>query len=307
MLIQGKREAVRAACVAALVVATMRCAPSAVPARHGGPAAGARGLEWVEVGSVPGSFREHRPQGMALAGRFIVFTKHRHDTGSGLFRFDRDTFEPRGEAQMPAEATHTGGLAYDGVDLWAVDYNSNRIYRIDLERTFQSGVAAVVESYPTGLRGTSALAFLVIDGVELLAISDFGVPGVARTYLVQITRLSELEHRPIREVAEVSYDNGAFSQGLAWDGACLYEGVNAFGRDEVRVLDVRAAVLARDASRIVEVGRFPAPATAIEDLEIDGDTIWTSDEGSFRFYRATMVSGLRDRLARSEVHHATHG
>jgi hypothetical protein len=119
---------------------------------------------------------------------------------------------------------------------------------------------------------------------------------VARTYLVPLDRVGDLRVRPIANVASLSYVNGGFSQGLAWDGHYLYESANAIGSSEIRVLDVAAAIDRGDASAVREVGRLAAPAGAVEDLETDGDTLWTSDESSFRFYRLTGLPQIRARL-----------
>jgi hypothetical protein len=221
---------------------------------------------------------------MAWARGALVFTNHRHDTGSGLFVFDAKTFTLRARAEMPPEATHTGGLAWDGHDLWAADYNANRVYRIDLESTIARGRAVVLEAYPTGMRGTSAVAAFEIGGRKVLAISDFGLPGIAKTCIVAIDRAAELASRSVENVAEVCYDNSGFSQGLAFAHGLLYEAVNAIGRDRIRALDVSDAVRTHDGSRVVEVAILEAPGDAVEDLATDGETLWTSDEESFRFY-----------------------
>jgi glutamine cyclotransferase len=237
---------------------------------------------WRDLGAVPGASMGFKPQGLTIAGRWLMFTDHRYDTGSTLYRLNKETLAVEGTAEMPREATHPGGLAWDGSRLWAVDYNANRLYAIDAEKSFATGRAVVVASYPTHLRRTSALAFVLHNGVPFLAISDFGAPVVSRTYLLPIDRVGQLNDRPLREVASFSYDNGGFSQGLTSDGRFLYEALNRVGRDEIRVLRV-------DDRGVTVVARFDAPGDDVEDLAFDGETLYTSDEGTFRFYATQIV------------------
>lgn len=250
---------------------------------------------WEDLGAVPGALRRYRPQGMTLVGDDLVFSHHRHDTGSQLFRLRRDTLEVMASAEMPPEATHTGGLAWDGARLWAADYNANRLYELDLERTFLSGTAEVIASYSTGLSGTSALAWVTLDGAQYLAVSDYSVWRSSRTYLLRKARVSELGSRPLSELADVSYDNRGWSQGLAWDGTFLYEAVNGVARDHVWVIDVRPAL--RSAAPVRHLGKLDAPGSGVEDLATDGSSLWTSDERSFRFFRRAGLDAVRRRFA----------
>lgn len=251
---------------------------------------------WADLGKVPGAALRHRPQGMTAVGADLVCSNHRHDKGSRLFRYRRDSMELLAEAEMPPEATHTGGLAWDGTHLWATDYNANRIYELDLERTFERGVAVVLSSHPTGLRGTSAITAVTVDGLQYLAVSDFSPLRPTRTFLVRRDRVGELDSKPIHEVARVAYDNRGWSQGLAWDGAFLYEAVNGVARDHIWVIDIAAALRIGSERLVRHVAKLPAPGTGVEDLVADGDSIWISDERSFRVYRRDGMNDLRGRL-----------
>lgn len=173
------------------------------------------------------------------------------------------------------------------------DFNANRLYRLELERTFRTGVASVIASYPTGLRGTSALTELSVAGTNYLAISDYGWLPSSRTYIVRIDRVAELETRALADVADLSYENDGFSQGLAWDGTFLYEAVNGLPKDSIWIVDIAQALVTHDAGRVRHLGRFDGPGHGIEDLATDGRSFFTSDESSFEFYRHDNLAMLR--------------
>jgi len=245
-------RAIAAAVAAVVLITTLVAVAAARTSRR-----------WRDLGAVPGAAMGFKPQGLTVAGRSLFFTQHHFDKAATLHRFDRDTLAVTGVAAMPPEATHPGGLAWDGATLWAVDYNSNRLYALDAERTFAAGSAVVRESYPTGLSRTSALAYLEVEGSRFLAISDFG--PFARTYVIRLEHVAQLATRSLADVATLAYANGGFSQGLASDGHHLYEALNCIGRDEIRVLDLATAIRLRDPELVQVVARIAAPADDVEE------------------------------------------
>ena len=241
--------------------------------------------DWSDLGAVPRAEDRYPPQGITLAGEYLIFSNHWIDAKSGLYKLDPKDMSVVAESEMPARATHTSGLGWDGTDLFAVDYATGEIFRLDPEATFATGHAVVKAAYPTGLKGASAAAVFRVDDSFFIAVSDF--LGTSRTYIVPLNRLEELDDRTVPDIAIVSYPNRSFSQGLTFDGRYLYEAVNGRGEDRVEVLDTAAALRARDSNLVRHCGSFAGPAPSIEDLANDGETLWTSDEISFRFYKLT--------------------
>lgn len=184
---------------------------------------------------------------------------------------------------MPQGAVHTSGLAYDGSFLWAVDYISNRCYKIDLEVSLKTGEAAVTGSFSTGLNGTSACCFLQWKGALRLAISDF--MNTRKTYIIRHEQA--LSHGTMTDDVVFAYANEGFSQGLMWDGMSLYESENKWGINALNKIDLGKLELTGSA-RKATIRQFNAPGRGVEDLAWDGEHIYTSDEKSFRFYRARL-------------------
>jgi hypothetical protein len=246
-------------------------------------------LAWEDLGPTPLGERGYTPQGMTWVDGRIVFANCWRDTKSRVYRYAPRGMVLEGTFDMPAEAVHTSGLAWDGRHLWAVDYVSNRCYEIDLERSFATGAAAVVGSFATGFGGTSACAMIEHDGETLLAISDYR--RTSRTYVVRAAQ-AVADGRLGRAIV-FSYRNEGFSQGLFWDGRSLLEAENKKGVDVINQLDVGRLVKTGRA-RAATIRQIDAPGHGVEDLAWDGAHLYTSDEKSFRFYRAAWSPALSE-------------
>ncbi|NQT12875.1 MAG: hypothetical protein HQ582_09000 [Planctomycetes bacterium] len=241
-------------------------------------------ISWKDLGPTPVVGDHCTPQGMTYAQGHIIFANSWNNTKSRVYQMNPETMEIVATFDMPEEAVHTSGFAFDGQHLWAVDYISNRCYQIDMGPSFQTGQVEVLGSFLTGLGGTSACCLLEHEGTRYLAISDF--MRTARTYVV---RHEEAMRAGKMEGAVVfSYRNEGFPQGLEWDGRYLYESVNKQGTDIVNQMDV--AALARTGSaRKATVHQFNAPGGGVEDLAWVEGFLYTSDEKSFRFYRGRVT------------------
>ncbi|MBB6647357.1 hypothetical protein [Halobellus ruber] len=255
---------------------------------------------WRRISSTPGAENGYSPQGITYADDELLFTNHWHGDRSCLYRLDPKTGDIEASSMMPSEATHTSGLAWDDESLWAVDHGSNYLYELDPEASLSSDRVHVKDTFETGLSGSSALTRIEVDGDSFLALSDFlwtietDLPlplGTARTYVFRPEELGP--GRTVPECAELTYSNGGYSQGLAWDGEHLFESVNVIGTNRIDIRDVAGGLRGngRSADRI---GSLEAPGYFVEDLTTDGSSIWTSDEHSYSLYELPSL----DRIVR---------
>ena len=240
---------------------------------------------WTDRGPTPLGRQGSRPQGIAYINGRLIWANCRKDTRSQVYEIDPVSMKVLRRFDMPSEAVHTGGLAWDGSVLWAVDYASNRAYSIELEASLRLGRAVLRGSFDTTLRGASACCLVPFRGERLLAISDF--MHSARTIFVRP------EAALARGTAEgqivFAYRNEGFSQGLVYAGGFLYEAEGKWGRDVINQLDLGRLARTRDA-RAATVRQFPAPSAMVEDLAWDGERIWTSDESVYRFFSGFLLT-----------------
>jgi glutamine cyclotransferase len=249
--------------------------------RQGDPVA--RSLAWTDLGPTPLGEKGYTPQGLTWVDGKLVFANSWKNTKARVYEIDPARMAPSRSFDMPEEAVHTSGLAWDGTHLWAVDYISNRAYRIELEASFESGNARVVGSFHTGLRGTSACCFVPWEGRTLFAISDF--MRTRTTILVDAEKA--LAAGDAEGAVVFRYGNGGFSQGLEYARGHLWESENRLGLDVVNEIDLEK-LRESGSSAAATIAQYPAPSRGVEDLAWDGKSLFTSDESDFRFYRATL-------------------
>jgi glutamine cyclotransferase len=240
---------------------------------------------WLDRGPVPLADKRYSPQGMTFLGERLFLANSWRDTRSRVYEFETESMRCLGHFDMPPDAVHTSGLAWDGERLWAVDHVSNRAYCLDVAKSLATGQAHAAGSFDTTLRGTSACCFVDWQGTRLLAISDY-----MRTRRTVFVRHEQALAAGTAAAAIVfSYANEGFSQGLEFAEGFLYEAENKLGGDVINRLDLAALAQTRDARRAT-ARQFAAPGRGVEDLAWDGTAMWTSDEVVYRIYRGTFES-----------------
>jgi glutamine cyclotransferase len=240
---------------------------------------------WEDLGEVPMASSMYTPQGMTWVNGRILFANSWKNTRSRVYEFDPETMTSLRHFDMPEGAVHTSGLAWDGVDLWAVDFISNDAYCLDLEASLASGEAQVKDLFTTTLKGTSACCFVPWHGETCLAISDF--MHSRRTILVR--HQDALARGTADGCIEFEYRNEGFSQGLEFAEGFLYESENKAGNDVINRIDLELLQKTGNA-RKATVRQLNAPNGGVEDLAWDGQYMWTSDEKVFRFFRSPLDS-----------------
>ena len=252
------------------------------------PPGGAEHVEisWQEVGDSPEARLRYTPQGITYIDGSLVLAESWNDKKNVLYvlRADVGGYSIVKRLDMPSEAVHTSGLEWDGEYLWAVDYVSNILYKIDWGSSARTGTVKVVDSCPTGLNGTGSVARLRLGGEEMVVVSDFMNTG--RTYFVPLDKAFDEGDIPGKSAA--SYKNAYFVQGLTAKGGYLYESANILGSDLVYKIDPLAAIKADDYSEAI-IARYSGPSKMIEDLAFDGQRLWTSDEHSFKLYATDLI------------------
>ena len=239
-------------------------------------------LAWEDLGPTPLGEKRYTPQGMTWVDGRIVFANTWKDTKSRVYRYAPPAMAADGTFDMPDEAVHTSGLAWDGRTALG--------RRLQLEPLLRASTSSgrsrrarpsCSAAFRPGSRARARARFLEHGGERLLAISDF--LRTSRTYAVR--HELAMAEGGLANAVVFSYRNEAFSQGLFWDGKWLLEAENKMGVDVINQLDV-ARLVATGSARASTVRQLAAPGRGVEDLAWDGTWLYTSDEFSFRFYRA---------------------
>jgi hypothetical protein len=176
-------------------------------------------IAWEDRGPTPLGEKRYTPQGLTWADGRLIFANCWRDKRSRVYEFDPARMHCLRFFDMPPEAVHTSGLAWDGRRLWAVDHISNCGYCIDLEASLARGEIQLLGRFETTLRGTSACCLLPWEGKHVLAISDFR--NSRRTIFVR--REEAVAAGTAKDAVAFSYRNEGFSQGLEFMEGFLFE------------------------------------------------------------------------------------
>jgi hypothetical protein len=238
------------------------------------------GWERLDNPDIPDGFL---PQGLSTMGDKLLFSAYSKNPAlSRVWRVDPTDIAFLDWFDMPDDATHTSGLAYDSTRgiLWAADYNSNKLYVIDPDSSFLIHKAVVRGKFGIYRKGLSACCFASYQDTLRLMVSTYGEGG--RTYVIDEQAL--LNHGEVAVLAQ--YKNTGSSQGLAFDGEYLWESNNS----TLIQLDLEKAIQSRHYTAGI-ISYWSEPPL-VEDLAFLHDTLWTSSESWSRdFYRLTDDPG----------------
>jgi len=218
-------------------------------------------IEWQDMGRTPMAYMKYAPQGLTWVKGRLLFANTWRDIKSRVYEIDPESMRVLRWFDMPPEAVHTGGLAWDGSHLWAVDYSSDKAYKIDLEVSLGSCHAAVVGEFRTTLRGTSACCFMPWRGKPRLVISDFCNTGTT----IVVDHHKALANGTARGAIVFRYKNQCFSQGLTYALGHLWESENRLSGSVVNMICLDRLKCCRNSAQAT-VARFAGPSTGIEDL-----------------------------------------
>ncbi len=227
--------------------------------------------------------KKYTPQGMTWVDSTLLFANTWKNKKSRVYHLETDSLSILSYFDMPKEAVHTSGLCIIDGFLWGVDYKSNRAYKIDYKQSFADKKCALVGSFDTGLKGTSACCAVHYKGQSLLAISDF----MRTRKVIFVDPEKCLKAGSTGNNVLYFYKNQGFSQGLEWDGTYLYESENKLPRAIINKIDLEK-VCATHKVKDGLIQQYTLPVKGIEDLAFDGEKFWSSDEILFKFLTITL-------------------
>lgn len=238
---------------------------------------------WEDKGPTPGEGEKYTPQGMTWINGKIIIANSLNNTKSCVFEIDPETMKILRHFEMPDEAVHTSGLAWDGYYLWGVDYISNRAYCIDSEESFKNAQVRIIGSFDTTLKGTSACCIVNWEGRQYLAISDF-----MRTKCTLFINMYEaLKKGSAQDMIVFKYKNEGFSQGLEFFDGFLYEAESKLGIDRINKIDIEKLRTTKNARKST-IFHYLAPSKSVEDLAWSGSELWTSDEYEYKIFKGVI-------------------
>lgn len=225
----------------------------------------------------PGFQDEFPPQGLTVVGSNLIISNHHLDQKSWIYELNLSTGETNRSFTMPAEISHVGGLCWDGESLYAADYKTNKLYQIDYDISFSSGIALIINAFDTTLQGTSACGIILDREIPLIIISDF--KNTSETLIIDLNEA--LKSGTAENCILYRYKNESFSQGLSYWNGYIFEVENKVHKSIVNVYDFEE-IYAGQNNLLVD--QFFLPDKGGQDIYIDDNYIFLSDAVSFKIY-----------------------
>ena len=240
-------------------------------------------IEWKGYITSPLSEYKYPTQGLTIAGNNILLVVIIDKRISRVYELNKGTCRVHAYFDMPAEASHTGGLAWDGSNIWAVDNVSNKAYYIDYDSSFNLNKAQILFSFDTSLNNTSACEYIDYNNMSILAISDF--TDKRETIFVDINKVKEFgmtENCIIN-----SYHNEGFSQGLAVIDNVLFESENKIYKGIINAYRLDALINEGN-SKEAFLYQILSPGRGPQDLCTDDNSLWITDSIDHKLYNAII-------------------
>jgi len=232
-----------------------------------------------ELSSTPLSSENSKPQGIVMLNdASFLLSVHHNDTKSTIYQVNKIDQQIMSEFDMPPDATHTSGITIVDSTLIAVDYNSNKIYFIDLYKSLNEKKVKLESAINTDLGGTSAITSFTWNQTKYIAVSDF--LNSRKTYILDYNELLENQNFSKSKISQ--YNNGWFSQGIAFNDGYIFESRNStFGNGYIECRRIEDILNGNQ----VKVSKVRTSLKGIEDIDYDGTHWWTTDELTFRYYK----------------------
>jgi len=260
-----------------------------------------RTCAWTELGPTPGAATGEVPQALtAFPQGFYFSTFSPADHRTRIYQLGPDTQAGSGSFLMPSETRRTQGLCFRDPYLYAVDLDSRQCYELDPQASLSRGQAVVLRMFQTGIFGAEACAFVVVQGSEYLALSDY--MHTRRTYFLDWEQA--FTQGKTDNAIRGWYHNAGFSQGLAFDGNRLYEANSSFGPDLVFQLDPARAMQTRSL-RAAKLTSWSSAGKDPAGLAFREGSFYTADHKNSHFYAlaatAPCLAGDTSTPARTDA------
>lgn len=172
-------------------------------------------------------------------------------------------------------------------DVWATDYNSAKMIRIDLGASFSSGSAVVLNVFDlAALTGVSGVNFVTVAGTEYALVSEYRTTGTAYLYVIAASLLGTSVFNT--SSAFKRFDLGLRVQGhdcspsgKLWVSRNVQQGLTVTG-GYFQQYDIQAAISGTANGAVLVAERtMPAPSQYPQDITFHPVTghVWTSTEG----------------------------
>ena len=236
-------------------------------------------VEWKEIYSLINLDKDYVAQGIEIYKNYLLFTVHKSDKKSVLLVFN---IKKTGELEhifstdFPKIATHVSDLSIYKNELYAIDYASNYLYQINIDKTIEEKKLQVIKKIPTSLPRSGSIIVTDYKNKKALFLSQFIISNKISIY--DFNDLTDTTKVPLLEV-----DAKRYIQGLYQKDDLVYVSSNKYGIDPIHIVNTNEMIKSKSIETTSTI-TITGPGKMIEDIVIFNNHIITSDEENNKLY-----------------------
>ncbi len=202
-----------------------------------------------------------------------------------------------------SDATHSSGLAWHDGYLWVVDYDKDKVYKVNLSNSLNTHSADILGSFSVGSGAgfdghPSAIEFVTYNGSQQLLITEWKDNGkIIIVDYAQALIDGTVTGNVLKEFTEGSGSEEGNTQGLTTMGGFLYRAADqGTATDTIRKYNLPDLSTVPSGTRIFKDDLYQvakwyfAGGTGIEDMANDGTRLYVTDETGDELYKCEFGS-----------------
>lgn len=235
--------------------------------------------EWKSIYDLKDIDKSFVAQGIEAYNNYLFYTVHKKDKGSVLivFKINRDnSLKYIFKTNFPKEATHVSDLSIYKDYLYAIDYASNNLYKINISKTLQNKKLIVENKIYTNLKRSGSIILTQYKNKDVIFITQF----ILNNY-IKVFYLDDLNKKDKKEIMKIK--SKYFIQGLYKKDNKILVSSNKYGNDPIFITNEQELLKTRNLNNKTTIA-IQGPGRMIEDITVYNGYIFTSDEETNKIY-----------------------
>ncbi len=249
-------------------------------------------LKWKKIFDLKKISDKYVAQGIVKYKKYLIYSIHEKNKKSFILIFVEKDGELKfvSKQEMDLEATHTSDLTIFEDKLYAIDFHSNFIYEFKIIEKINNLKLVFNRKSKINLEKHKFGSFCIFNknNKNYLMVTSF-----LNDNRIWVFDFNDIFDKKLGFDDSLIFETEAsyFTQGLFYQKKInkIFYSVNRFGNDFIFKIDVDNFLLKKDINDSIEKV-FLAPGKMVEDIYIDNEYIYTSDEGTNKIYKAKLSS-----------------
>ena len=234
---------------------------------------------WNQIFDLKTLDKDYVAQGIEVYQDYLFYSVHKKDEESHLIVFQitsNKNLKYLFTTKFPKIATHISDLSVHNNSLYAIDYDSNNLYKINITSTLDAKTLIIDKVIPTNISRSGSIIVTDYNGKEIILISQFIIDKNIKAY--NLNNLDDRNKKPIFEIK-----SKYFIQGLYKNNNNIYITSNTSDIDPIFVTSSSILFETKTLDNYSTL-IYNGPGKMIEDIVIYNDYIITSDEETNKIY-----------------------